>query len=268
MDNNTAGSTIDNKVADLEAALRTILAVTADTDQSAVVTLVDGDTTPSISGGHRFLTANTGATSITDFDNEVNGKVIFVLAGDANTTIVHGATIILKYGINVTLAANDVIAFYCSTSVWYEIARSCGVQPPGAVISRSTDQSVNNNSTTAIQFTSEDLDNGAFCDLGAQATRITIPTGLDGWYQACGRVQGPTGNAGVHVLSIHKNGSEVWRSHSGQDFPQDSDMGYSHISIPVSCAAADYLELKVFHLAGSAQNFNPAEFSARLIYLT
>jgi hypothetical protein len=47
----------------------------------------DADDTPSVKGGLNFKTANTGATTITDFDDGIDGQTIFVIINDANTTI-------------------------------------------------------------------------------------------------------------------------------------------------------------------------------------
>lgn len=50
----------------------------------------DADATPSVvttAQNKLFLTANTGATTITDFDDGRVGQVIWVVINDANTTI-------------------------------------------------------------------------------------------------------------------------------------------------------------------------------------
>ena len=50
----------------------------------------DADTTPSVRTTERyglFKTANTGATTISDFDDGQVGQVIYVIIDDANTTI-------------------------------------------------------------------------------------------------------------------------------------------------------------------------------------
>jgi hypothetical protein len=47
----------------------------------------DADDTPSVAGYINFKTANTGATTITDFDDGFDGQTIKVIINDANTTI-------------------------------------------------------------------------------------------------------------------------------------------------------------------------------------
>jgi hypothetical protein len=79
--------------------------------------------TPSVLSGNLFKTGNGGATSITSFADGVEGQEIRVVL-DANTTVVHGSTIKLAGGSNLTGTANDTVALVYSSSVWYETGRS------------------------------------------------------------------------------------------------------------------------------------------------
>lgn len=87
----------------------------------------DGDTTPNvhITGARTFTTGNTGATSITTFDNGFVGLEINVIALDANTTIVHAAAvavpILTKSGANIVMALNSSAKFVRGPGAWYEI---------------------------------------------------------------------------------------------------------------------------------------------------
>lgn len=56
-------------------------------EHSAFQTFTDADTTPDISGGRNFKTANSGATTITMLDGGTDGQTIRVVFGDSNTTI-------------------------------------------------------------------------------------------------------------------------------------------------------------------------------------
>lgn len=88
---------------------------------------VDGDTSPNvhITGARTFTTANTGATSITEFDNGFVGLEINVIALDANTTIVHAAAvavpIVTKSGANIVMALNSSAKFVRGPGAWYEV---------------------------------------------------------------------------------------------------------------------------------------------------
>jgi hypothetical protein len=82
--------------------------------------IADGDATPDVSASLGHYTANTGATSITDFDNKTNAMII-LQAGDGNTTIVHDATkIVLRGALSLPMASGDVMVFVERGGIWYE----------------------------------------------------------------------------------------------------------------------------------------------------
>ncbi len=93
-------------------------------DDTTYNTFSDGDTTPSVSAGRLFVTANTGATSITTFDDGYDGQWIEVYVNDANTTFVDGATLILNGGGNFAAASGSTLSLRLRSSAWYEVGRN------------------------------------------------------------------------------------------------------------------------------------------------
>jgi hypothetical protein len=89
------------------------------------IAFANGDTTPSVAGGNIFTTANTSATSISDFDDGVDGQEITVKV-DANTTILEGTGTLIRLagGVNFTGSSNDLITFVSIAGVWFEKCRS------------------------------------------------------------------------------------------------------------------------------------------------
>ena len=82
-------------------------------------TFSDGDTTPTIVGGKHWKTANTGATTITDFDDTPgDGYHIRVYINDDYTTISHNANIDLPGGTSQTFLTGDVMEFLSVGGVW------------------------------------------------------------------------------------------------------------------------------------------------------
>lgn len=85
-----------------------------------VRTMTDGDTTPDVSSRFILVTANTTATTITDFDRGAIGQVIFVIIGDANTTFdftdtnLHG-----NGGYDYAALENDFWVFTHDGAFWY-----------------------------------------------------------------------------------------------------------------------------------------------------
>lgn len=80
------------------------------------------DTTPSVLEYGTFRTSNGGATSITTFVDAVNGQIITVQCGDANTTLVHNAGLLTTTtGINKLLKSGFIYQFQKFGEVWREI---------------------------------------------------------------------------------------------------------------------------------------------------
>jgi parallel beta-helix repeat protein len=85
----------------------------------------NGDTTPSVAVGSKFQFSNSGATSVTMFDDGIPGQEIEV-RGDVNTTIVHNASFIrCRGGVNITgMNADRLVSFRRVAGIWYEMWRN------------------------------------------------------------------------------------------------------------------------------------------------
>jgi len=80
--------------------------------------------TPSINRSNMFRTANAGATSITNFTQGVEGQHLTIFIQDANTTIVHNASlIILNGGVNFVGTSGSSISFRRINGIWIETSR-------------------------------------------------------------------------------------------------------------------------------------------------
>jgi hypothetical protein len=81
-----------------------------------------GDTSPNVDGISFMRVANSGATSITQFDNGVDGQELTLLFADSNTTITR-ANAYFQSGSDYTSAVNSTLKLVSYNSKWYEIAR-------------------------------------------------------------------------------------------------------------------------------------------------
>ena len=89
---------------------------------SGLGTFADGDTTPSILGSAVFITANTGATSITTFDDGEPGRSFDFIFGDSTTTLVHGTNLQMASNSNLAGTAGDTRRFSTEDgTVWSEV---------------------------------------------------------------------------------------------------------------------------------------------------
>ncbi|HIJ71125.1 MAG TPA: hypothetical protein HPP87_07155 [Planctomycetes bacterium] len=83
---------------------------------------LDDDATPSVKGYTVWLTG--GTTTITDFDDGVEGQIIIVIA-EHSLTITDGTNIFLSGSANWDMTATDTLTLICKADgKWYEIGRS------------------------------------------------------------------------------------------------------------------------------------------------
>lgn len=81
----------------------------------------DADTTPSVDGYATWRVNNTGATTVTDFDDGVGGQIISLIPQNANTTVSHNANIKTLSGANTVLRSLKFYQFQLWNGVWYEL---------------------------------------------------------------------------------------------------------------------------------------------------
>lgn len=91
-------------------------------------TFVDGDTTPDISESSYWKTANTSATTITNFDNpQDNIHKITVLFTEGNTTISNNSNVVIQAGADFTGVVDSVKVFLYDGTNWVEQAVNVGL---------------------------------------------------------------------------------------------------------------------------------------------
>jgi len=89
-------------------------------------TAVNLSATPSVLNCSLLLLANTGATNITNFLDSTTTQEVTLFFQNGNTTLVNGATLVLKGGINVTPISNQIIVIkkYSGSAAWFEKSRN------------------------------------------------------------------------------------------------------------------------------------------------
>lgn len=136
--------------------------------QNTPVTFTDGDTTPDISGGSVFKTANTSPTTISFFDSGVAGQRIWIVIGDVNTTIdFTGTNLSGNGGTDWTPASGDMLHAVFISPIWY-----CTLTSNAATIESTWTPSVGGTATYASQ-------NGVYSKRGRYVTvqcRMNITT--------------------------------------------------------------------------------------------
>ena len=111
--------------------------------------LTANNATPSVDQYTAFITANSSATTITNFSSGVSGQIINVLCSDSNTTLQHnGTTIILPNASDMKLINGFTYTFNNSNGVWY--FRSSAIKPSAFVADPTGGGTVDSQSRTAI----------------------------------------------------------------------------------------------------------------------
>jgi hypothetical protein len=115
------GASAEQVSRELNRRMRKLQAVLS--ERHVVAVFRDGDTTPRVDGVWFAKTSNlAGAVTITTFDDGQVGQVLSLKAGDANTTLDHGTSILLKGGIDKTLALGETITLVCfEPDIWDEV---------------------------------------------------------------------------------------------------------------------------------------------------
>lgn len=79
----------------------------------------------------------------------------------------------------------------------------------GCRVKKSGSQSINNSTLTAITFDQEVRDDGGWHDNSTNNTRLTVPTGKDGWYIAMGQIRYAGNASGQRISQVKLNGTTV-----------------------------------------------------------
>jgi hypothetical protein len=117
----------------------------------------------------------------------------------------------------------------------------------GCLLTRSAAQTIPNNSIEHVSFDTELHDVGGFHSAAPYPERITIPTGLGGYYLIHGQIQWEVAVSGIRKIEIWVSGTVIARIQrptiSGGSLTQQ-------ILLPYYIAAAGYVVLYAFQDSG------------------
>jgi len=152
-------------------------------------------------------------------------------------------------------AVGDVLTYQGAAAApsWQPLSAVAGFGG-GALVYRSSSFSLPNNTTTNIPFTNSKYDTHSFFDVGANPTRLTIPTGAT-WARVTADVEIIGSGTGYRRMLLRKNGV----SYEGRGFCKIPGGGVSNqelnaVSAVVAVSAGDYFEMGLFQNSGSARN--------------
>jgi hypothetical protein len=119
----------------------------------------------------------------------------------------------------------------------------------GVALSDSSDQSIPNNTSTAVNFDSEKYDTSGFHDNAVNNSRITIPAGKAGYYLVIAKIDWYNNTTGRRNVQIRKNGTNIASAFLGALINEEV---HNQVSTIVNLAVNDYLEIFAYQTSGGS----------------
>ena len=123
-----------------------------------------------------------------------------------------------------------------------------GTTVPSCRVYRTTTQSINNNTATAIAFDAERFDNDTMHSTVSNTERITCTTA--GVYVVSGSLYtSTTSSSGVRELYVRRNGTDYL---CGVTFTGQNNAMFMNVGTIFKMAATDYFELVYYQSSGGS----------------
>ncbi len=127
----------------------------------------------------------------------------------------------------------------------------------GVRVKGSSNQTIANTTYTILPFNQETYDTSNFHDTSTNNSRLTIPSGLSGYYYIYANLNWNGSTSGYRRQQIYKNGStSVFEVDI--TFSQDIWMNV-HSSTTLYLSATDYLEMRVYQTSGGNRSVHMGE---------
>ena len=123
----------------------------------------------------------------------------------------------------------------------------------GVMLDNTATQSIPNNTATAITWSTETYDTDAFHSTSSNTSRITVPSGKAGYYLVGGHVEINANTTGFRALTVYKNGTAYKRFTVTPSGVEPTLI----ISVPISLAVGDYVELYLTQNSGGSITIYP-----------
>jgi hypothetical protein len=118
----------------------------------------------------------------------------------------------------------------------------------GARVNKSSDTTLTNNTVTTMLFDAERFDSDAFHSTSVNTGRLTIPSGMGGYYQLGGTLEYAANSTGRRQCRIKRNGANLI---AAQSVAADSVTIVQVHSLSL-LAATDYVELEGYQDSGGS----------------
>ena len=137
----------------------------------------------------------------------------------------------------------------------------------GCILTNSANQTINNNTSTAITWNTETADTDGFHNNSTNTSRITIPSGKAGKYVIYLLAAGDTYHsspAGQSQVNLYKNGAQIQSRAEKNETNFNTNIAYSFV---VDAAVSDYYEMYIFQNTGINRTFytDSAQFAIQYL---
>lgn len=140
---------------------------------------------------------------------------------------------------------------------------SSGSSFAGARVKKTTNQTINNNTTTTITWNDEDFDTNTYHDNVTNNSRFTIPSGKAGYYHIIANISTGGSNTGARVIEIYKNTTRIDRV----DREPVTNQNNIITSTVFEFAVGDYIEAKIYQDSGGNSVVITTDSRFSIVYL-
>lgn len=131
--------------------------------------------------------------------------------------------------------------------------------PPRALVTHNTTQSIANNTVTALAFNTEVSDSATLHDTVTNNSRITVPAGQGGWWYFSGFAAFASNATGQRQVALRLNGTTILGAQQ-VDTTAGSQETRLQTSFEGVFVAGDYMEVVVLQNSGGALNAATSPF--------
>lgn len=147
----------------------------------------------------------------------------------------------------------DVLTADSAQTLGVKWATPAGSTFVGASVYSSANRSIGNNAFASIALNAENYDTDGFHDNSTNNSRVTIPTGKDGYYRITGTFFFADNATGVRYGRLFLNNTtqidDTYVKPSGT-----GDAAYLRVMREIYLSAGDYVELQAFQNSGGSLN--------------
>ncbi len=146
-------------------------------------------------------------------------------------------------------ATNLATEIYAVVQLWREGSGPTNFSFSGALVRKTADQTLSNNTVTTITFNAEEFDVGGWHDNSTNNSRLTVPTGVTR-VKICSTINFLTDTTGQRFVTYQKNGAVFNGVPSSDHTATTGADAVNTCSGPLVVVATDFFEVRALQASG------------------